>query len=129
MHPSHKTSSAGGPRSTRAARAVFALLLFAPPLRADTLDEARRLIDAGEYHAARPVAEQALENPRTEAEASLLLARASNALQDYESGIRHGKRAVHLLPESAEAHYRYAESLRIKMSSVSKLRALFSVGA
>jgi tetratricopeptide (TPR) repeat protein len=86
-------------------------------------------MDAGEYNAVRPAVEQALGNPQTEAQASLLLATASNALQDYESGICYGRRAVKLLPESAEAHYRYAEALRIKMSRVSKLRALFSVGA
>jgi len=128
MYPSAKSSNAERPRTIRAAVVICALLLPALPCHADALEQARRLIDSADYNAARWTLEPALENPETEAQASLLLATTSNALQDYESGIRHGRRAVELLPESAEAHYRYAEALRIKMSRVSKLRALFSVG-
>jgi tetratricopeptide (TPR) repeat protein len=129
MHPSADNSPAGSPVSIRVAGAVCAMLLLALPCLADVLEPARRLIDSGDYSAARRALEPALENRQTEAEASLLLATTSNALQDYDNGIRHGRRAIGLLPESAEAHYRYAEALRIKMSRVNKLRALFSVSA
>jgi tetratricopeptide (TPR) repeat protein len=95
---------------------------------ADLLDEARTRIEAGDPAGARPLLERAVADPARESEATVLLARAFNALGDWESGIRHGKRAVELLPEGAEARYRYAEALRVKLSSVSRMKAMLSLG-
>jgi len=109
-------------------RSLLVLLLAAGTVFAGSLDDARALIDKGEYEQARPLLEKALDDPTSEAEAALLLTRSCNALGDWAAGVQYGKRAAKLLPSSSEAHYEYAVALRNKMSSVSKVKAMLVLG-
>jgi tetratricopeptide (TPR) repeat protein len=108
---------------------ALALSLVMLPAFGGALDEARRLIAGGDIATARQLLERAIQDPAIEAEALVLLTDTCNRVEDYEDGIRYGKRAVDLLPESSEAHFRYAQALRIKMSIVSKMKAMFSLGS
>jgi len=96
---------------------------FAAPL-----DEARVLIDEGSYEEARTILERTAADPALEPQAVVLLTRLSNEVEDYESGIRYGKQSVKLSPDNAEAHFQYAVAIRTKMSKISKVKAMFSVG-
>ncbi len=108
-------------------RTVVLVLLSAVAAIAGPLERGEGLINDGEYSQAIPFLEQAAKNAGTEAEAVLLLTQAYNQLDDWESGVKYGKRAVKLAPKTADAHYRYAVALRLKMSNVGKTRALFTV--
>jgi tetratricopeptide (TPR) repeat protein len=122
------TPARGARRAQLGLCLALALLLPSPRAFGGVLDDARKLIDAGDHTAARRLLEHAISNPAHEAAGLVLLTTSCNALSDYEAGIRYGKRAVGLLPESSEAHFQYAQALRIKMSSVSKMKAMFSLG-
>ncbi len=61
--------------------------------------------------------------------ATLARLEACNAAGDWRCGVEQGARAVALLPDSADAHYRYAVALRQKLSSISVVRAIFGAGA
>lgn len=104
------------------------LILLACPVLAAELDEAGSLIEAGRYDEARQILERTVKDPAQEAQSLVLLTRISNRLEDYEQGMRSGKQAVKLLPESSVAHYEYAVALRTKLSKVSKVKAMFSLG-
>jgi tetratricopeptide (TPR) repeat protein len=110
-------------------RILIASLLLCAPAYAAPLDEARVLIDEGSYEEARTILERSVEDPALESHALILLTRLNNDLEDYESGIRYGKQSVKLAPDNAQAHFQYAVALRTKMSKVSKVRAMFSIGA
>jgi tetratricopeptide (TPR) repeat protein len=117
-------------KETPTMRIRFALLLtlFAGMVYAGSLDDAKALVDKGEYEKARPILENALEDSSSEAEAALLLTRICNAQGDWAAGVKYGKRAAKLLSSRSEAHYEYAVALRTKMSSVSKVKAMFALG-
>ena len=83
---------------------IVSLLLCAPAFAAP-LDEARELIDEGDYDEARAILERTVKDTQLESRSLILLTRLSNQLEDYESGIPYGKRAVKLSPDSAEAHF------------------------
>ena len=110
-------------------RILFIFLLTAVTAIAGSLDEARGLIEEERFEEARPLLEKALKNSAAEAEALLLLTRVCNAMEDWESGVKYGKRAVKLLPDETDAHYQYAVALRMKMSNVGKTRAMFTIGS
>ncbi len=103
------------------------LLLLALPVSARPVDEATELIDTGEFDRALAILEAAVDQPGDEADELILLTRVSTALGDYESGIGYGKAAVEAAPSSSEAHFRYAEALRTKMSNVGKMKAMFTI--
>lgn len=109
-------------------RILFILLLTTVTAIAGSLDEARGLIEEGRFEEAMPLLEKALKKSVSEAEAVLLLTRVCNALEDWESGVKYGKRAVKLLADETDAHYEYAVALRTKMSNVGKTRAMFTIG-
>ncbi|MCP4897034.1 MAG: tetratricopeptide repeat protein, partial [bacterium] len=109
-------------------RTLLILTLTAAPVFAGSLDQARALIDEGQFAEAKPLLEKALNEKANEGEALLLLTRTCNALADWKDGVKHGKRTVKLLPESSEAHYEYAVALRIKMSNVGSMKAMFAIG-
>jgi tetratricopeptide (TPR) repeat protein len=108
---------------------AFATLLPALVLGGGTLEQARQRIDDGDYEAARRLLEPATSDPALEAEALVLLAEAYSKSGDFESGARTGKRAIAAAPDSSAAHFQYAYALRIKMSNVGRLKAMFSLGA
>ena len=108
-------------------RSIVLVLLSTVAANAGPLQQGVGFINDGEYDQAIPLLETAAENPGTEPEAVLLLTQACNQLEDWESGIGYGKRAVKLMPETADAHYQYAVALRIKMSNVGKARAMFTL--
>lgn len=66
------------------------------------------------------VAEKALlmavDDQKTEAQASLLLCKLYTDQNNYEKALPYGKKAVELLPEVSDAHYFYAVAIRQKMS-------------
>jgi tetratricopeptide (TPR) repeat protein len=109
-------------------RALLVLMLMTLPLSAGEIDQARELMDEARYDQAGPILRQAARNHATRPEATLLLTRLCNAREQWQEGVAYGEQAVALLPASSEAHYQYAVALRIKMSSVSKVRAMFGVG-
>jgi len=109
------------------ARLFLALLLVATSGLAGQLENARLLIDSGRFDDARQALEQARREPRLEGEALIMLTEICNAEEDFKCGIEHGDRAVEALPDSADSHYQYAVALRIKMSEVSKVKAMFAL--
>jgi len=111
------------------AHLAFATLLPALALCGGTLEQARQRIDNGDYEAARRLLEPATSDPALEAEALVLLTEAYSKSGDFDNGARTGKRAIAVAPDSSTAHYQYAYALRIKMSSVGRLRGMFSLGA
>ena len=109
-------------------RLTLALLLICAPALADELEEARGLVETGSFEEARDILEGAIEVPSQRAQGLVLLTEALNGLEEYEEGVKTGEEAVELLPESSEAHLQYAVALRIKMSNVGKMKAMFTVG-
>ena len=107
---------------------TLALLLICAPALADELEEARGLVETGSFEEARGILEGAIEVPSQRAQGLVLLTEALNGLEEYEEGVKIGEEAVELLPESSEAHLQYAVALRIKMSNVGKMKAMFTVG-
>jgi tetratricopeptide (TPR) repeat protein len=107
---------------------VLSLLLCAPAFAAP-LDDARGLIDERRYDEARTILERGVENPILKPRALTMLTLLSNRIEDYENGLRYGKQAVKLSPDSADAHLQYAIAMRNKMAKISKVRAMFSIGA
>ncbi len=103
------------------------LLLIALPAGAGALDKATESIDSGDFEQARSILEAAVAQPGNEADELILLTRVSTALGDYESGVGYGKAAIEAAPDSSEAHFRYAEALRTKMSNVGKMKAMFTI--
>ena len=110
-------------------RLVLALLIMTTSGLAGQLDEIRLLIGDGNLAKARQLLEQTLDDPGLEGQALVMLTEICNAEEDFESGIEYGKKAVKVLPESADAHYQYAVALRIKMSEVSKVKAMFALSS
>ena len=108
---------------------AFATLLPALALCGGTLEQARQLIDDGNYEAARQLLEPATSDPALGAEALVLLTEAYSKSGDFEQGVQSGRRAIAAAPDSSAAHYQYAYALRIKMSSIGRLKAMFSLGA
>jgi predicted Zn-dependent protease len=104
---------------------VLSSALLAGAAPAPGLVRAERLIDDGKLDEAQALLEPLVES---EPRALVLMTALRNATRD-PAAVESGKRAVELLVEDAEAHYRYAEALRIKMASGSKLTAMFSVRA
>ena len=109
-------------------RLTLVLLLICAPALADELEEARGLVETGSFEEARGILEGAIEVPSQRAQGLVLLTEALNGLEEYEEGVKIGEEAVELLPESSEAHLQYAVALRIKMSNVGKMKAMFTVG-
>ena len=109
------------------ARLFLALLLVATSGLAGQLENARLLIDSGRYDNGRQALEQARREPRLKGEALIMLTEICNAEEDFKCGIEHGNEAVEALPDSADAHFQYAVALRIKMSEVSKIKAMFAL--
>jgi tetratricopeptide (TPR) repeat protein len=107
---------------------LLSILFVLLPAQAGDLDDARVLLEEQRLDEARAVLERSVANPRTETEALVLLTRVCNEQEAYEDGIDYGKRLVALLPESSEAHLLYAQAVRIKLSKVSKVKAMFSLG-
>lgn len=107
--------------------AVLAIMMVTAQVSAGQIELARDLIDKAQVEQARSILEQAAKDQSTRPEAALLLTRLSNVSEDWQSGVEYGELAVNLLPDSSEAHFEYAVALRIKMSSVCKVRAMFGV--
>ena len=106
---------------------VGVLLLCAAPVCASGLDEARALLDERKFSEAKALLEKSASDPGLRGESLVLLTRACNALQDYESGVKYGKEAIELRPEDSVAHFEYAQALRIKMTKISKIKAMMSL--
>jgi tetratricopeptide (TPR) repeat protein len=103
------------------------MVLVTTQVSAGQIEQARDLIERDQKEQARLVLQEAAKDRSSRPEATLLLARLSNASEDWKNGVEYGEQAVSLLPDSSEAHYQYAVALRIKMSSVCKVRAAFGV--
>jgi tetratricopeptide (TPR) repeat protein len=86
------------------------------------------MMEAGRWDDARAVLERAVDQPGLEAGASALLAEIANEQEDWETGLRWGKRAVAADAQSSNAQYQYAVALRTKMQKVSQVRAMMSLG-
>ena len=108
--------------------AALILTLTLTGLTAGPLDEARSLIDEGRPQRARELLERTSPPPSGESEQLLLLARACNALEDYECGLENAKRLVELEPKSSDAHYALTVALRIKLQKVSRMKAMWILG-
>lgn len=111
-------------------RSILLLLpLFLVPAWAGPLERAQTLIDERRYVEARELLERTIRDSRLEAQGLVLLTRVCVEQEDYEDGIPYGERAVELLPRSSEAHLRHAQAVRVKLSKISKMKAMFSLGA
>ena len=110
-------------------RMIVALIVAWTPVAAGALDPAGKLVEEGKYEEAKRILEVAVDDPAAEADRLLLLTRVCNELEDFACGIRYGEQAVQASPDNGVAHYLYAQALRIKMSKVSKVKAMFSLGA
>jgi tetratricopeptide (TPR) repeat protein len=108
---------------------IVALSVAWTPVAAGTLDTAGKLVEQGKYEEAKRILEVAVDNPAAEADRLLSLTRVCNELEDFTCGVRYGEQAVQTSSDSSSAHYLYAQALRIKMSKVSKVKAMFSLGA
>lgn len=106
---------------------ILTCLVCAPAVGA-TLDEARGLIDSGDYDQARTILERSVDDPAQKPAALTLLTLLNNRTGDYDAGIRYGKQAIKASPDSADAHFQYAVAIRTKISNVSKVKAMFSLG-
>jgi len=109
-------------------RLVIMACLMCAPVFAAPLDEARGMIDSGDYDQARTILERSAKDPALKPTALTLLTLLNNRTENFEEGVRYGKQAVKASPDSADAHFQYAVALRTKMSKVSKVRAMFSLG-
>jgi tetratricopeptide (TPR) repeat protein len=109
-------------------RALLILTLAAATVFAGSLDQAKDLIDEGQFAEAKLLLEKALKDSATEAQAAFLLTRACNGSGNWKDGVEYGKRAAELLPNSSEAHYEYAVALRNKMSNVGIMKAMLALG-
>lgn len=96
-------------------------------LASEPLVEARELFDSHRYGAARRALEPAVGSSSSP-EARLLMASICNRLEDWECGLLHAESAAASLPESSRAQFEYALALRIRMSEVNKMKAMFSLG-
>jgi Tfp pilus assembly protein PilF len=94
----------------------------------DPVETAQALIADGRFRDARQVLEPSSDDEALGPQRLLLLIRVLNTLQDFELGERYGKLAVERMPDSSEAHYRYAEALRVKMDRSSRMAAMLVVG-
>jgi len=103
------------------------LLLCSSPVWAEGLEQARTLLEQRRFEDAKVLLERTAADPALRAESLVLLTRACNFEEDYENGVRYGKEAVELLPDSSAAHFEYAQALRIKMSKISKIKAMMSL--
>lgn len=91
------------------------------------VETAQALFDGHRYQEARRALEPSVGSGSAP-EARLLLARICNSLEDWECGLEHSAAAVKALPGSGGVQFEYALALRIKMSNVSKMKAMFSLG-
>ena len=103
------------------------LCLCAAPLSAAGLDEARTLLEQRKFAEAKTLLERTAADPALRGESLVLLTRACNALEDWENGVKYGKEAAELRPEDSGAHFEYAQALRIKMTKISKIKAMMSL--
>jgi tetratricopeptide (TPR) repeat protein len=106
---------------------LLGLLLLSSPLLASDLETARTLLEQQQYAQARPILEKALEDPASRPEATVLLTWLYNGTEDWERAVEHGEQAIRLMPDNAMAHHQYAIALRIRMTHISKIRAIFSL--
>lgn len=109
-------------------RILLGLLLCPMLVAAADLDTARALLEQQRYAEARPMLERALDDPATRAQATVLLTWLYNGLEDWRQSVRLGERAIELMPDNAMAHHQYAIALRVRMTQISKMRAIFSLG-
>ena len=65
-----------------------------------------------DHEKAREILEHASTDAALEGRALQLLTEIANEEGDYEEGIRKGKEAVKVSPESSNAHFQYAVALR-----------------
>ncbi len=108
-------------------KALLLMVLVSLNASAGQIEQARELVASARHEQARELLRQAVREQSTQAEATLLLTRICNDKQEWKDGVELGLQAVRLLPESSEAHYEYAVALRIKMSKVCRVRAMFGV--
>ena len=106
---------------------VWVLVLCAAPVCAAGLDEPRALLGERKFAEAKTLLEKSASDPALRGESLVLLTHACNALEDWESGVKYGKEAVELRPEDSAAHFEYAQALRIKMTKISKIKAMMSL--
>jgi tetratricopeptide (TPR) repeat protein len=104
------------------------LLLFTSVL-AGTLEDAEQLMRHGRSQEAADLLLEALESRSIGSEGAVMATRALNQVGDWKRAVDYGKRAIEAFPESSEARLAYAVALRIKMQSVSKIKALFLVSS
>lgn len=89
-----------------------------------SLERAEELLGQMRLEEAAAVLAAAPQDVATRGRRLVLLTRLATARGEHEQAVAHGKQAVEALPASAEAHYRYAVSLREHMSRISKLKAM-----
>jgi tetratricopeptide (TPR) repeat protein len=107
---------------------AVAFMLLTITTSAPELERARALVDSGQLDEARAALEKTAVDPSLAGESLVLLTRIAALRGDHERGVDLGERAVKLQPESSEAHYWYAVTLRQHMSQVNKLKAMTLIG-
>jgi len=107
---------------------ALAVVVAAAVASATDLDQARALIEANRIDEARAILDRTVKDPAQRGESLVLLTRAANLAEDYETALGFAKSALQALPASSDAHYEHAVALRVKMSRVSKLKAMMLLG-
>lgn len=92
------------------------------------LDQARSLISENRLAEARTLLETTVKDPALKGESLVLLTRVCTLGDDWKAATSYGEQATAALPKSSEAHYVYAVALRLKLTTVSKARAMFGIG-
>lgn len=108
--------------------AVALCLLLSLGVCAAGLDQARSLISENRLAEARALLETTVKDPALRGESLVLLTRVSTLEGDWKAATSYGEQATAALPKSSEAHYNHAVALRLKLTSVSKARAMFGIG-
>jgi tetratricopeptide (TPR) repeat protein len=109
-------------------RALLACLLLAGSvaLANSPKQEIRTLIADEDYQQAITRLER--DDSLPAGERAELMARAYLGEGDWKNGLEQAERAVSEMPDDADAQLTYAVALRTKMDSVSKVRAMWSLG-
>lgn len=106
---------------------LFAALLFGATVLAQdyTLNEARTLMDQGEFEQAKEVLLKVVESQPESAEANFLLCRVFVAFGDHDNAIKYGKKAVELDDSVSDYHLWLGRAHGMQAQKGSQIKAIF----
>ena len=90
-----------------------------------TVGEGKRLIEAEEFEQAKDVLLKLIEGEPDNAEANFLLCKVSLMLEDHDSSLKYGKKAVELADSVSEYHLWLGQAHGMQAQNGSKFKAIF----